>query len=789
MKIIIQKLGLLVAMLLTTFSASAGINTVEIDGIYYDLNSSSLTATVTNPFTSTFGNPVYSGSVTIPETVVHGKTTYRVTSINREAFCNCDELTSVTIPNSVTSIGINAFYGCTGLTSVTIPNSVTSIGVGAFQMCNRLTSVTIPNSVTTIGVGAFMCTSLTEITVESGNSVYDSRDNCNAIIETASNILVAGCKNTIIPNSVTSIGYYAFSCCIDLTSVTIPNSVTSIGDYAFYNCLGLTSIIFEDGDATLSSGCNGYNSDGEGKGLFYDCPLTSLYLGRNLSYNADKSSGYSPFYNKVALKLLTIGNSVTAIGDCAFKACTGLTSVIIPNSVTAIGNSAFNSCSGLTSVIISNSVTTIGDYAFNSCSGLTSVIIPNSVTTIGDYAFNSCSGLTSVIIPNSVTTIGKYAFYNTSLASLTICSTVNTIGKDAFYPKPVKTIWLTNTPPTGYTYANGRINYVANDQYSSLSNKMIYPYLSSIFEVNGVKYVPVSPSERTCDAIDCAYDVTAENIDLNAILYKGVNMVVENINQYAFYGNTYMKNITISKNITSVGNYVFSGCSALVEVEISDRETELTLGCNGSNPMFADCPLKTVYIGGNISYPTSSSYGYSPFYRNTTLESVTITDKETEITENEFYGCTSLKSISIGYGVETIDNWAFSGCSSLDSFEFGAGMKTIGKEAFSDCTAMTKLVSHATVPPTCGSQALDDINKWNCELFVPAASIAKYQAADQWKEFFFISDAGVDGVNIDSDEAVEVMRYDIRGRLLSEPEQGINIVKMSDGSVRKAQVK
>ena len=357
-------------------------------------------------------------SITIPNSVK---------SIGEGAFDGCYDLTSITIPNSVTSIGSSTFSGCSSLISITIPNSVTSIGEEAFKGCSglisvvwnaknctdfsdanspfsnaaqitsftfgdsvqhipaylcyrmsKLTSIAIPNSVTEIGAAAFSdCESLISIVVEQGNVKYDSRDNCNAIIETASNTLIIGCQNTTIPNSVTRIGDWAFEKCSGLTSITIPNSVTSIGKGAFYGCYDLTSI--------------------------------------------------------------TIPNSVTEIGSCAFQDCTALTSVTIPNSVTSIGEGTFYGCSNLTSVTIPNSVMSIGIYAFSGCSSLTSVTIPNSVTSIGAGAFENCSSLTSITIPNSVKWIGGYAFKGcSSLTSVTVPSHTK-IYSDAF-PKHIKII-------------------------------------------------------------------------------------------------------------------------------------------------------------------------------------------------------------------------------------------------------------------------------------------------------------------------------------------------------------
>ena len=433
------KLLLTFALLLTAVTG-AWADLTPRDGDVWDEATKTLTVN-SDP------DDFYSGNGEIQQLVIASG----VTTIGDHAFEYCTGLTSIEIPASVTSIGESTFYSCNGLTSVTFAtgSQLTSIGYYAFEDCAGLTSITIPASVASIGYGAFSyCSNLATMIVEDGNPEYDSRNGCNAIIEKSTNTLIAGCKNTIIPDDVTSISEWAFVACRGLTTVTIPASVTYIGNDAFLDCEAVTDVYCNADPAALTwneGNCDDFKRDGSTiihvadanswyakfagvvNGIFrdnsspvtpidwtYDSTTKTLTLSGTdpvLSYSDLDDCPWNDYIAEV--ENIVIENGMKGIGPNAFaNDYLALTSVTIPASVTFIGNSAFSNCSNLTTVTFDGTptLTSIGGGAFLNCTGLTSVTIPASVKSIGDWIFQDCSNLASVTL-NSYPYIGYDAFY------------------------------------------------------------------------------------------------------------------------------------------------------------------------------------------------------------------------------------------------------------------------------------------------------------------------------------------------------------------------------------------
>lgn len=622
----------------------------------------------------------YEGKIDIPSEVTYLGKTYIVKGININAFRNCINMTSVTIPNSVTGIGFCAFAGCSGLTSVTIPRSVTSIGESAFDGCSHLSTVHITD------LGAWC-----RIHFDSQSSnplIYAHHLFLNGeeinVLEIPKSVMsinyptfccFSGFTSVFIPRNVISIGSEAFKDCIGLTSITISNSVTSIGNFAFSGCSGLTTVVSEiekpykidysvfngipsNAQLVVPKGTKAAYQVTEGWNQFTniveagDDSTISGQCGDNVYYSYDKTTHTLTIYGEGDMWSyddsliepnddnrpwfsylndiinLRIESGVTIIGRCAFDGCENLTSVSISSSVTTFDWRAFAGCSSLPSIIMPNNLTSIKMGAFSDCRSLISILIPKNVTFLDDSAFEGCSNLASItvedgnlyfdsrnncnaiiekssntlivgckntIIPNSVISIGTSAFYGRDgLTSMTIPSSVTSIGSGAFYNCGLTTIVSEIENPfeiSSWTFSDDTYNVatlvVPRGTKAAYQATEGWNRFTKIVEAGDDPTI----SGQCGDNVHYSYDRTTHTLTINGdgpmysmdmedyypwwsfsndIQHVKIESGVTSIG-YSAFSQSGLTSITIPNSVTSIGDYAFNACHNLSSI-ISEIE-------------------------------------------------------------------------------------------------------------------------------------------------------------------------------------------------------------------------
>ena len=639
-------------------------------------------------------------------------------SIGAYAFYNCNSLESFTIGDNVESIGENlfssntslktlhigsglrtigsyAFASCNALETVTIAEGVTSIGKSMFSSCTNLKSLIIPNSVTSIADDAFWGAGLTNIVISDGVKTIGQR----AFLQCRS------LKSVVIGSGVTTIYNQAFNNCTGLSKIVLGKNVSNIVNEAFYGCSNLKTIV-NLSNLSLTSGStnNGYVAyyvdkivsvpggiidgdyiwsvaDGVNTLAAYIGNATELILPAN--YNGeDYRIGASAFSGNTTLTSVTISDAVTSIGNDAFKGCTALASVSMGCGVASIGNYAFSGCSVLTGIELPDAVKTIGTYVFQNCTKLASISMGSGVTSIGNYAFAGCSSLASITIPNSVTTIGTYAFQNCkALASVSIGNGVTSIGNYAFGGcKALSGITIPDAVTSIASYAF--------ENCTSLASVSIGSGVTSIgnYAFNGCTALKDLRFEDGEGILTLGYKTSSQGLFYDCpleSLYLGRNLSCSSNSSYGpFHSRTALTSLTIGDKVTSIGNYLFYGCSSLASITIPNSVT--TIGTYA----FQNCKaLASVSIGGGVT-----SIGNYAFSGCSSLASITIPNSVTTIGTYVFQNCSALASVSIGGGVTSIGNYAFNGCTALKDlrFEDGEGTLTLGYKTssqglFYDC--------------------------------------------------------------------------------------------------------
>lgn len=712
-----------------------------------------------------FGSSVFSN--TPFQSLYMGRPFTTTTTANSTSapFYQKTSLAMLEFGEGATSIPSYAFYGCTGLTDVNIVEDCTQVGTYAFAQCTNLQGVDIQAKAATFGASVFdgdtriSTVNTGNIVNWLGNTFSDSKSN-PVYYARRLDVNGRGVTDIVIPSTctaispyafynaenlqsvtsaegATSVGRSAFYGCSNLQEVSLPGTVTTIGDYAFANCATLAFFSLGDDESTVQFGSN----------VFQAVSLENLYLGKGFTTTATANSTDAPFYQKTSIIDFELGPQVSSIPTYGFYGCTGITSVGIPASVTSIGSYAFSSCTNVRTLTFTEGGSvemTIGNYAFQSLSKLTSLTIPSTVSSIGSYAFSGCSGLTTLNIADATTrlTINNYAFQSsTALATVYM-------GRD---------ISATTSTNTGYMPFYGK---------TSLKNLTIGPSVKSIgsylFRGTGITELTI-PANVDSIASYAFYEnssmtrITVEDatkkltvmesaLQSNCVtdLYMGRNMGWYgslSSSYIGFYGNTYLKNLTIGDKVTYIANRYFQGCTALASLTIPSQVSFVGnysfYNCTGLKDLTLEEGNKNMTIGDYAFYYTSgiteltipakvSSIGQYAF-QYTGAKTVTFADGANTLTINPniflnsspttvylgrnftyssdvssssysssgylpFTGKTSITSLTISNQVTSLPTYLFYNCTGLSSITLPSSVSSVAPYAFASCTNLKSII-------------------------------------------------------------------------------------------------
>jgi hypothetical protein len=540
---------------------------------------------------------------------------------------------SYTVPNTVTNIGDSAFYQCENLTNITIANSVIRLGNSAFAVCSSLPNITIPASVTSIGTNVFYTTSLTDIMVDTNNSVYSSL--AGVLLNRDQTVLVqcplGKTGSYTIPGTVTNLGDSAFYACL-LANIVIPTNVTMLGGNVFGSCFGLKSMTIPNSVTSLG------NFD------FYFC--------QNLTN-------------------LTLPDTITCIGNSTFGGCNNLVSFLVPTNLVSIGDSAFYFCAGLTNISLPDSVIHIGAYAFNECFGLTSFTVPPGVTRIDAGTFFYCN-LPNIIIPTNVTRIGDNAFSYCALTNLTIPNSVTNLGNSVFNNSSLNTITIGDS-----------VTCIGSNVFGRCENLLSVTLGASVKNIGDSAFFDceklpnlVIPNSVTNIGASAFY---ACDLLTNIVIGTGVT----SIGDFAFFNCLNLTDILLPDGLTGIGSSAFTECP-ITNISIPGR-----VACIGDEAFAACFYLDAIIVNQTNSYYSSLEGVLFNKSQTTLIEypggrtgAYTMPNTVTNVENYAFYYCINLTGISLSDQLVAIGNYAFNNCQSLGTITIPRSVNLIGDEAF-----------------------------------------------------------------------------------------------------------